>query len=1207
MLDNEPPVNLGEQGGERAVTPPAETATGTTPARRTRAPRRKAAAPPPEPTDVAGADPGAAPATVAPEAVVSEAVVSEAVAPEAAVSESPAPAKKATRSRRKAAAPAVPDAAAGQVTESAAIAPAAESTAPGEIAVDGPVAEAAAAPAKAAPAKKATRSRRKAVATPEPAETPAAETPAAEASDVVAPAVAPAVAAPAAETPVTAETTEATPAAETPAPVKRATRSRRKPAAAAPEPVVTPEPVAPVAAEAEDETELTEAEAELIADAAIEAASAARAAGVPVVGILPLDDDFVEEQPARPARARRAALPPAVLFMPPDPSEAQPAPATRRRRGSAAVAAEVQAVEATPAGAATTGAEAAEAPAAAVAETTAETPVADVPAEGARRSRRRRRGGAEEPAEATTVVEEPALEEPDETAEDVEDGSDEDGDDDESGRRRRRRGRRGRGRGKGPSDEADENESESEDEEGDDDGAEASAEDGDEETDGDGVTRRRRRRRRKGSGGDAEVGGIEDGVHTVVRVREPRRTSDEVQGVSGSTRLEAKRQRRRDGREQRRTRPPILSESEFLARREAVDRVMVVRQKQDRTQIAVLEDGILVEHYVARATSGTMVGNVYLGKVQNVLPSMEAAFVDVGRGRNAVLYAGEVNWDATGLEGRARSIEQALRSGDSVLVQVTKDPIGHKGARLTSHIALSGRHLVYVPNGNASGISRKLPDNERKRLRDILKKLVPDGAGVIVRTAAEGASEDELARDVKRLQAQWEDIQAKAAEGNAPRALSEEPDLVIRVVRDLFNEDFRDLVVQGEQAYGEIEEYLESVSPDLVERLRRHTGVADAFAEYRIDEQIMKALDRKVFLPSGGHLVIDRTEAMTVVDVNTGKYTGAGGNLEETVTRNNLEAAEEIVRQLRLRDLGGIVVIDFIDMVLESNRDLVLRRLTECLGRDRTKHQVTEITSLGLVQMTRKRIGSGLLEVFSENCDHCKGRGVIVHPEPVPEKRSNGGGGGGGGAASSQVKAVAASVRTETPVQSQQQAPSGKRRRRGGGGETPAETVAEAVTPAEIVEVATPDQPVVVEAVVPVAEVVTPVVDAPAVGRASVPAPAEVAPAAPVAPAAEAAPVVTTPVAGSGIISRPVRPSLTSTDGGDYDISGYDLSRFETPEPAPVANGAGHPDPDEEPLRLVGADDPDAAEDDEDDDAVGAGTGARRRPRRGGTRRRTRP
>ncbi|BBH66542.1 hypothetical protein ACTI_32270 [Actinoplanes sp. OR16] len=1175
MLDNEPPVNLGEPGGERdgAVPPPADTATGTTPARRTRAPRRKAAAPPPEAaTDAAAssAEPGAS--------------------AEVAATEAPAPVKKATRSRRKVAAPAAE-------TE-----PAASSAEPG------PAAEVAETPA---PVKKATRSRRKVAA-------PAAETaePAASSAE------------PGATAEVAATEAPAPVEAEAPAPVKKATRSRRKAVAATPEPVVeapvveVPAVAEPVAAEADQE----ETEEELIADAAIEAASAARTAGVPVVGILPLDDDFVEEQPAGPSRARRAALPPAVLFMPPDPSEATQATPATRRRGS--VEAAVPAVEAQPAEAApTTGsrrrrgaAAQAEAPAVAAAEGVEETPAeetaAEAPVEGTRRSRRRRRGGAEEPAEVAVVVEEPVVDEADESADDAEDGEGDDSDDEDGGRRRRRRGRRGRGRGKGPSDEADEGDSESEsDEEGD---AEASADEsdeGDEETDGDGVTRRRRRRRRKGSSGDAEVGGIEDGVHTVVRVREPRRTSDEVQGVSGSTRLEAKRQRRRDGREQRRTRPPILSESEFLARREAVDRVMVVRQKQDRTQIAVLEDGILVEHYVARATSGTMVGNVYLGKVQNVLPSMEAAFVDVGRGRNAVLYAGEVNWDATGLEGRARSIEQALRSGDSVLVQVTKDPIGHKGARLTSHIALSGRHLVYVPNGNASGISRKLPDNERKRLRDILKKLVPDGAGVIVRTAAEGASEDELARDVKRLQAQWEDIQAKAAEGNAPRALSEEPDLVIRVVRDLFNEDFRDLVVQGEQAYGEIEEYLESVSPDLVERLRRHTGVADAFAEYRIDEQIMKALDRKVFLPSGGHLVIDRTEAMTVVDVNTGKYTGAGGNLEETVTRNNLEAAEEIVRQLRLRDLGGIVVIDFIDMVLESNRDLVLRRLTECLGRDRTKHQVTEITSLGLVQMTRKRIGSGLLEVFSETCDHCKGRGVIVHPEPVPEKRSNGGG------PSTQVKAVAAAVRTEAPAP-QQQAPAGKRRRRGGESAAPAEVepVAEVVTPVEVAEVVAiePELVVVTEPVKAGPVKAGPVKAGPV---KAAPVKAETGPAAQVA---EAPPAVVQPVAGSGIISRAVKPALTSSDGSEYDISGYDLSRFDVPETktgpdttgpnttgpdtttGPETNGSEYDEA--EPMRLAGADDPDAAEDDEDDeDAIGAASGTRRRSRRSSTRRRTRP
>ena len=594
-------------------------------------------------------------------------------------------------------------------------------------------------------------------------------------------------------------------------------------------------------------------------------------------------------------------------------------------------------------------------------------PAAETEAEGGRSRRRRARRTPEE-TQAPAAADAGGIEAAD------------DEDDDSTAGRRRRRGRRGRGRGKGTF-EGDEDEAAS---------VEV-ADEGPDEGEGDEpLTRRRRHRRRRGSG-DTETSAA-DGVVTVVRIREPRGGRDEVQGVTGSTRLEAKRQRRRDGREQRRTRPAILSESEFLARREAVDRVMVIRQtgssprSAGRTQIAVLEDGILVEHYVTRQSASTMVGNVYLGKVQNVLPSMEAAFVDIGRGRNAVLYAGEVNWDSTGLEGKQRSIEQALRSGDSVLVQVTKDPVGHKGARLTSHIALSGRHLVYVPNGNASGISRKLSDVERRRLRDVLKNLVPDGAGVIVRTAAEGAAEDDLARDVKRLQAQWEDIQAKAADGGAPVLLYSEPDLIIRVVRDLFNEDFREVAIQGDAAHDEVEAYLGHVSPDLVSRVRRNSGPADVFTEWRIDEQILKGLDRKVYLPSGGHLVIDRTEAMTVIDVNTGKYTGAGGNLEETVTRNNLEAAEEIVRQLRLRDLGGIIVIDFIDMVLESNRELVLRRLTECLGRDRTKHQVTEITSLGLVQMTRKRIGQGLIEAFSEVCEHCKGRGLLVHTEPLSER-----------------------------------------------------------------------------------------------------------------------------------------------------------------------------------------------------------------------------
>ena len=348
-----------------------------------------------------------------------------------------------------------------------------------------------------------------------------------------------------------------------------------------------------------------------------------------------------------------------------------------------------------------------------------------------------------------------------------------------------------------------------------------------------------------------------------------------------------------------------------------------------------------------------------------------------------MLYAGEVNWDAAGLEGQPRRIEQALKSGDSVLVQVTKDPIGHKGARLTSQVTLAGRYLVYVPGGGMTGISRKLPDTERNRLKKLLRELVPDSAGVIVRTAAEGASEEELRADIARLQAQWEAIEKKAKSASAPALLQGEPDLAIRVVRDIFNDDFGSLVVQGDEAWDTISGYIGDLAPDLASKVTRWTGRGDVFAEHRIDEQLAKGMDRKVWLPSGGSLVIDRTEAMTVVDVNTGKFTGSGGTLEETVTRNNLEAAEEIVRQLRLRDIGGIIVIDFIDMVLEQNRDLVLRRLVECLGRDRTKHQVAEVTSLGLVQMTRKRVGQGLVEAFSETCEHCNGRGFIVHAEPI--------------------------------------------------------------------------------------------------------------------------------------------------------------------------------------------------------------------------------
>ena len=552
------------------------------------------------------------------------------------------------------------------------------------------------------------------------------------------------------------------------------------------------------------------------------------------------------------------------------------------------------------------------------------------------------------------------------------DDQDSDQDSDEGGsrsaRRRRRRGGRGRrGRGSGE-DSAQDSAQDSDDDATEGTESPSGDDESEDESEGGGSSRRRRRRRsRSGRGnGDAETSS----------------RSDEVTALRGSTRLEAKRQRRREGRDAGRRRQ-ILTEAEFLARRESVERTMVVRESNGRTQIAVLEDGVLAEHYVSRATQTSMVGNVYLGRVQNVLPSMEAAFVDVGKGRNAVLYAGEVNWDAAGLEGQPRRIETALKSGDSVLVQVTKDPIGHKGARLTSQVTLAGRYLVFVPGAGMTGISRKLPEKERARLKKLLREIVPESSGVIVRTAAEGASEEELRADIARLTEQWAKIEKKAKTASAPALLQGEADLAIRVVRDIFNDDFSSLVVQGKEAWDTISGYVKELAPDLSSKLSRWTSEKDVFAEHRIDEQIAKAMDRKVWLPSGGSLVIDRTEAMTVIDVNTGKFTGTGGTLEETVTRNNLEAAEEIVRQLRLRDIGGIIVIDFIDMVLESNRDLVLRRLVECLGRDRTKHQVAEVTSLGLVQMTRKRVGQGLLEAFSETCDHCGGRGYLVHDHPV--------------------------------------------------------------------------------------------------------------------------------------------------------------------------------------------------------------------------------
>ena len=545
--------------------------------------------------------------------------------------------------------------------------------------------------------------------------------------------------------------------------------------------------------------------------------------------------------------------------------------------------------------------------------------------------------------------------------------------DSEEFRRRRRRGGRGRRRnGKEISDDAD---NESVDSSADSDSSEQ-------------THKRRRRRRARGEGVVPGETIEEDGVITVVKVREARvrPARSESKSFPRRDRNKFDRPDRRERRDFTRRRGTVITESEFLARREAVERSMLVRQIADRTQIAIIEDDVMVEHYVNRNSNISYVGNVYLGKVQNVLPSMEAAFVDIGKGRNAVLYAGEVNWDAHGLSDTApRKIEHVLKSGQSVLVQVTKDPIGQKGARLTSQISLPGRYLVYVPGGGMSGISKRLPDNERNRLKSILKSLIPDQAGVIIRTAAEGAPEAELERDVIRLKAQWEDIEKKAnnSSTSAPSLLYGEPDLTVRVIRDIFNEDFNKMLVQGDQAWDDIQNYIGHIAPELANKIEKWSSNKDLFTENRVEEQLAKAFDRKVYLPSGGSLVIDRTEAMIVIDVNTGKFIGKGGNLEETVTKNNLEAAEEIARQLRLRDMGGIIVIDFIDMSLESNRELVLRRLVECLGRDRTKHQVAEVTSLGLVQMTRKRVGQGLIEAFSTTCESCGGRGIHIHSDPV--------------------------------------------------------------------------------------------------------------------------------------------------------------------------------------------------------------------------------
>ncbi len=558
---------------------------------------------------------------------------------------------------------------------------------------------------------------------------------------------------------------------------------------------------------------------------------------------------------------------------------------------------------------------------------------------------------------------------------------------------------------------------------------EASGEDNS-ETNGDGAASSRRRRGSRGRGrGRGDQGDQNDGGQTAVNdaphphseeqaPNEPNKTAEEQTPVvdepvklKGSTRLESKRRwRQEQGNEKHRA----VTRAEFIARRENIFRSMVVRdaRRQDgdgwTTQVGVVEDGLLVEHFVTSDDQQSTIGNIYLGRVQNVLASMEAAFIDIGTGRNAVLYASEVDWRSEHVRGRSRRIESALKQGDQVLVQVIKEPLGHKGARLTNRVSFAGRYLVYVPGGRTQGISRKLPEAERKRLKSILQRVVPEDGGTIIRTAAEGVSEDKIAEDVDRLHRRWLDITEKenterARKGATPVTMYEEPNLLVKVVRDMFNEDFNELVVDGRRSWQRVRDYVHRMAPDLENRVvkwspEEHDG-DDVFAAYELDAQLANALSRKIWLPSGGYLIIDKTEAMTVIDVNTGSFVGSGGNLEETVTKNNLEAAEEIVRQMRLRDIGGMIVVDFVDMVLEENRDLLLRRLTEFLAADRTRHKVSEVTSLGLVQMTRKRLGAGLVETYSTECEACQGRGIILHDDPVqhddaddqPERRDHGG------------------------------------------------------------------------------------------------------------------------------------------------------------------------------------------------------------------------
>jgi ribonuclease E len=487
--------------------------------------------------------------------------------------------------------------------------------------------------------------------------------------------------------------------------------------------------------------------------------------------------------------------------------------------------------------------------------------------------------------------------------------------------------------------------------------------------------RRRRRGGRGGRGGGGQGGpgrgGGRGGGGEPTADNQPNHQPIEATSVGEPVELDEETLEKRRGRQ--RKGKPVGRYSMFVS----------VGPKA--TQIAIEEGRALIEHYVSRPSDDTaqIHGNIYLGRVQNVLPGMEAAFVDIGTPKNAVLYRGDVQYDPEDVESSGRlKIEQILKPSQTIVCQVTKNPIGHKGARLTQEVSLPGRFVVLVPNSPTVGISKRLRDKERKRLRRILDEVRLDGHGLIVRTAAENVTAEEIRRDVERLAEQWRQIDQLAQQSAAPALLYREPDMALRVIREEFNKDYRSVVIDDPGLFDEVKGYLSVVTPALAGRVQlvdEGPGGLPLFERYHVHEQLHKALDRKVWLPSGGSLIIEHTEALTVIDVNTGKNVGKS-SLEETVYRNNLEAAEEVARQLRLRDIGGIIVIDFIDMEIKKNRAAVIKKFREALARDKTRTQVFDISDLGLVEMTRKRIGEGLLESFTDRCEICEGRGVVLQP-----------------------------------------------------------------------------------------------------------------------------------------------------------------------------------------------------------------------------------